>query len=643
MKLRWPPFNVISTHVLGLLIGCLLPVADAIGVECECVTFDSTFGKEHGVFTSPDWPTPYDENIECVLYRFVGSEQQIVRVYFEEFDLQKTNMDCIFGDYVKLFLHLGDEAAVNEVTPFNSVLCGKLSDIEQTHYSSGRALIFEFHSDFRRSNSTGFRGTFQFLNKDQFMTEGALIEDTACDFVMESINRTEGRFFSPQYPSNYPRESRCSYQFLGRETERVKLMFGQIRLQKGDYSCYNAPDKITVRDGRDMSAPVIGTLCNRNMWVELVSTGPDLLVIFTASSHFPGRGFFGNFSFVEILPPPPISASIDQNMYPAYHPDKVSWDIFGSFPQHGTHANGSCDMVISSNMSKNGTITSPNYPNTYPGNIKCTYHFQGEGKERVQIKFTDFDLYKSTDDSRDCENVDSVVVFITIKGQRERVDNFCGNTLPVQIMSNEHRMTVIFQSHATASQPVKGFRAIYQFVTNFGIPSGRQDPQGVCTFIYNSSEVSNGTFTTPNYPGVYPRDTECHYLFYGKDKEKIHIQFAYFDVEGVPPCTSDTASDYVEFSNFKTVDRKIPRHCGNMKPNKIESDSDFFRVAFRSNDKFDGTGFEAFYQFRGVHESGRIRHVHNVSCIPSLRKYHGVTVQVFALFVILMTTYGRFY
>lgn len=59
---------------------------------------------------------------------------------------------------------------------------------------------------------------------------------------------------------------------------------------------------------------------------------------------------------------------------------------------------------------------------------------------------------------------------------------------------------------------------------DFGIPSGRQDPQGVCTFIYNSSEVSNGTFTTPNYPGVYPRDTECHYLFYGKDKEKIHIQ-----------------------------------------------------------------------------------------------------------------------
>ncbi|XP_075751166.1 discoidin, CUB and LCCL domain-containing protein 2-like [Rhipicephalus microplus] len=58
-----------------------------------------------------------------------------------------------------------------------------------------------------------------------------------------------------------------------------------------------------------------------------------------------------------------------------------------------TRCNGSCDQVIMSNSSKNGTITSPNYPNPYPPSTRCNYHFQGEGKERVQIKFTDFDLY----------------------------------------------------------------------------------------------------------------------------------------------------------------------------------------------------------------------------------------------------------
>ena len=60
----------------------------------------------------------------------------------------------------------------------------------------------------------------------------------------------------------------------------------------------------------------------------------------------------------------------------------------------------------------------------------------------------------------------------------------------------------------------------------------------------------------------------------------------------------ETSSDYVEFSNYKSIDRKIPRHCGLKKPKIIESEGDFFRVTFKSNDRFDGTGFEAFFQFR---------------------------------------------
>lgn len=42
----------------------------------------------------------------------------------------------------------------------------------------------------------------------------------------------------------------------------------------------------------------------------------------------------------------------------------------------------------------------------------------------------------------------------------------------------------------------------------------------------------------------------------------------------------------------------MPRSCGVKKPTKISSDGEFFRITFKSNDKFDGTGFEAFYQFR---------------------------------------------
>lgn len=44
-------------------------------------------------------------------------------------------------------------------------------------------------------------------------------------------------------------------------------------------------------------------------------------------------------------------------------------------------------------------------------------------------------------------------------------------------------------------------------------------------------------------------------------------------------------------------DRKYSRHCGQLKDFEIESDRKFFRVTFWSNDRLDGTGFNATYQF----------------------------------------------
>jgi len=62
-------------------------------------------------------------------------------------------------------------------------------------------------------------------------------------------------------------------------------------------------------------------------------------------------------------------------------------------------------------------------------------------------------------------------------------------------------------------------------------------------------------------------------------------------------CEAISASDYVEFSNFMAHDRKYSRKCGQLKEFDIESDRKFFRVTFRSNDRLDGTGFNATYKF----------------------------------------------
>lgn len=56
-----------------------------------------------------------------------------------------------------------------------------------------------------------------------------------------------------------------------------------------------------------------------------------------------------------------------------------------------------------------------------------------------------------------------------------------------------------------------------------------------CGFIYNKSDALSGWFQSPNFPGAYPRDIECNYLFYGGPTDKIFIKFTYFDVEGIFP------------------------------------------------------------------------------------------------------------
>ncbi|CAG9822942.1 unnamed protein product [Phaedon cochleariae] len=76
----------------------------------------------------------------------------------------ESNRDCIHGDYVKVFMHL-DSAAVNEYTPWETLLCGKLGEIPTMLYSSGPGLVLEFHSSLHTGNSSGFSGTFRFIDK----------------------------------------------------------------------------------------------------------------------------------------------------------------------------------------------------------------------------------------------------------------------------------------------------------------------------------------------------------------------------------------------------------------------------------------------------------------------------------------------
>ncbi|XP_017778363.1 PREDICTED: deleted in malignant brain tumors 1 protein-like, partial [Nicrophorus vespilloides] len=142
---------------------------------------------------------------------------------------------CIRGDYVKLFLHL-EGGEVNEYTPWAAMLCGGLGDIPTVLYSSGPGLVLEFHSGSKTTNATGFSGTFRFIDRRLFRTDGQKLTGTMCDYQFSSSDYTpsHGKFYSPRYPSSYPKNIRCSYRFRARQKERIRIVFEKVTLQKGD-------------------------------------------------------------------------------------------------------------------------------------------------------------------------------------------------------------------------------------------------------------------------------------------------------------------------------------------------------------------------------------------------------------------------
>ena len=47
-----------SCFLLLMVALLFVPIKAAIRPNCRCIIFDDTFGKEYGIFTSPEWPIP---------------------------------------------------------------------------------------------------------------------------------------------------------------------------------------------------------------------------------------------------------------------------------------------------------------------------------------------------------------------------------------------------------------------------------------------------------------------------------------------------------------------------------------------------------------------------------------------------------
>lgn len=121
-----------------------------------------------------------------------------------------------------------------------------------------------------------------------------------------------------------------------------------------------------------------------------------------------------------------------------------------------------CDIILHSSTSKNGSIQSPMYPGTYPAKTYCRYEFQGRGREKIQITFTEFNL-PNDNEIDECEESDTLQIYVPMKGRYENVERLCGDTVPKPIMSNGPKMRLEFRG-TRSGKGNRGFRADYTFL-----------------------------------------------------------------------------------------------------------------------------------------------------------------------------------
>ncbi|XP_075817870.1 discoidin, CUB and LCCL domain-containing protein 2 isoform X3 [Microtus pennsylvanicus] len=129
---------------------------------------------------------------------------------------------------------------------------------------------------------------------------------------------------------------------------------------------------------------------------------------------------------------------------------------------------------------ESGTLSSINYPYTYPNSTVCEWEIRVKMGKRIRIEFGDFDI----EDSDSC-HLNYLKIFNGIGVSRTEIGKYCGLSLQMNgsIESKGSEVTVLFMSGIHASG--RGFLASYSVI----------DKQDLITCLDNITKISEPEFS----------------------------------------------------------------------------------------------------------------------------------------------------
>ena len=108
-------------------------------------------------------------------------------------------------------------------------------------------------------------------------------------------------------------------------------------------------------------------------------------------------------------------------------------------------------------------LTSPNFPDNYPGSLNCKWRITVPAGDLVQLIFTDFDTVRDQGSLRTCKYSDSLNIYDSYS-ELLLVGQYCGSTVPGDVVSSGRYLYLTFSSSEYFAAAEKGFRIEYKSV-----------------------------------------------------------------------------------------------------------------------------------------------------------------------------------
>lgn len=609
-----PPSLTSNTNSLKLIF-----VADAdLAYEGFVINYEATdasaacledYTDESGIFTSPNFPSNYPNNMECI-YRITVETSQQIALHFTDFSLEEPIGGACAADYVEITN--GGYAS----SPPLGKYCG--SNPPPRIISHSNKLWLKFKSDFFGSGP-GFSAYW----------DGSL---TGCG---GNLTTPTGTFTSPNYPMPYYHSSECFWWLKSSHGSPFELEFNDFHLE---YHPNCTLDYLDVYDGLSTSSHLLTRLCGNEKPPLIRSTGDSMSLKLRTDEGQQGGGFlvkyqqtcdnvvivnrtYGILESIHYPKPysvnqrcnwtiqatagntvnytflafeleshancstdylelydgpqrmgrfcgaviPPSGSTTGSRLQVLFHTDGVGQGERGFQMQWLVHG---CGGELSGDT---GTFSSPGYPVGYPANKECIWYIHSSPGSSIQLTIHDFDVeYHAT-----C-NFDVLEIYGGPDFHSPRIAQLCVRRSaenPMQVSSTGNELALRFKTDSSVNG--RGFNVSWR-----AVPGG-------CGGIF---QAPSGEIHSPNYPSPYRSNTECTWLIQVEKNHRVLLNFTDFDLEPQDSCI-------MAFDGLSSATARLVGVCGRQQlSNPIISTGSSLFVRFQSGPSRQSRGFRA--QFR---------------------------------------------